>query len=88
MGLRVGDLFGPQKSYEGFGEQKSLGKRAIPIGIELLNPDTVRLLEGSIDSNELGSDGHHMLLSLKAQATLGLVKDVADSTCFAKSWQK
>ena len=45
-------------------------------------------VEGDIKSNELDkSDDSYMLLSLQAQATLGLVKDTQDGTCYLKEYK-
>ena len=83
MGLTLGELTGPQKCYSGVGSQKSKGKRNLALAIELDRP-LDNIMQGSISSNELGGDGFYMLLSLKAQATLGLVGDVEAGTCLVK----
>ena len=38
MGLSLGELTGPPKSYSGIGSQKSKGKRSIALAIELDRP--------------------------------------------------
>ena len=89
MGLMIGDLYGPVKSYAGIGSAKTRGKRKIPIAIELLQPKNPRdrVVQGEVSSNELNVPGFYMLLSLHAQGTLGMVKDVAAGTCFMKDQQ-
>ena len=64
-----------------------MGRRQIPFGLKL--PDG-KVIRGVLWSNELD---HHpdrndriLLLSLKAQATLGLVKDVRQGNCVLKDY--
>ena len=79
----LGRLENDTTSYNGLGKQDSKGRRKCPFGVLLRNG---KHAEGTVMSNELAKDDHFMLLSLQAQATLGLVKDVADGTCFMKSY--
>ena len=74
-GKELSPLVGEAKHYTGIGGCRATGRRSIPFGSAL--PDGSSL---SIGTERI------MLLSIKAQATLGLVKDTRAGTCFLKDY--
>ena len=91
--MKFGELTGDPKVFEGLGHGRTRGKRECRIGIEGytklkhmyhddLDPDTV--IRSVIRSHELESGNNLMLLSLNAQETMCLVKDVALGQCYMK----
>ena len=84
--MEFGSLTGEARRYEGLGGATSMGRRKCQIGLECqpLNMKPLVVLEGSIYSNELAKGDSLMLLSLSAQAALGLIKDVQAGTCYVK----
>ena len=78
---QLGPLVGPPKAYTGIGNRTSRGRRCIPFG---LKTEGGKFVEGDLKSNELADGDNALLLSLAAQATLGLVKDVETGRCFMK----
>ena len=72
------------KHYTGIGGCRATGRRSIPFGLALPDGSSVRAV---LMSNELSIGTERiMLLSIKAQATLGLVKDTRAGTCFLKDY--
>ena len=73
IGKSLSSITGGEKSYCGLGRSKSLGRRKIPWSV-VLSDET--FVGGSLSSNEMkNSYDLPLLLSLQAQATLGVVKD-------------
>ena len=70
------------KSFSGLGAtSRTLGKRKLPFCLEL--GDQGRTLAGVLDSHEVDTDAHNpLLISLFAQSTLGLVKDMRSCCCW------
>ena len=84
-GREVGELTGDVKRYKGVGAATTVGSRIIPWGVALFNGSYI---VGEIKSNELDKSGDlYMLLSLRAQGTLGIVKDVQTGTCYLKEYK-
>ena len=79
-GKEFSPLLGEAKHYTGIGGCRATGRRSIPFGLALPDCSSVRAV---LMSNELNIGTERiMLLSIKAQATLGLVKDTRAGTCF------
>ena len=74
-----------QRSYSGIGNKKSLGTRTVPWGMLYEHPtqDGIISAQGTIVSHEMEGTTP-LLISLHAQGTLGLVKDVQSGTCQMK----
>ena len=76
------------QTFAGIGDLKTttLGSMMFPVAIELVGGDDVteRALEGELESTELKEGNSHLLLSLHAQALMGLVKDMEAGTIYAK----
>jgi hypothetical protein len=87
-GMPFGKLEGEKRKFKGLGGVITSGKRKLTIGIEsvMLN-NTNQLNDGKLYSHEIRSGENPLLLSLAAQQTLGLVKDVDMGTCFWKAQQ-
>ena len=68
-----------QKSYSGIGATVAIGRRRIPFGLKLLPSNLI--VNGTFDSYELKDSKAPLLLSLQAQAHMGLIKNVRDGTC-------
>ena len=81
-----------EKTFVGIGDVKTttLGSRVFPVAIELVGDEgmTERALEGELESTELAQGKSHLLLSLHAQAMMGLVKDMEAGTIYAKHSKK
>ena len=71
---------GSTKSFAGLGSStKTLGKRNLPFCIQV-GEDS---LAGAMESHEVDTDAFNpLLVSLFAQAKLGLIKDMAQSRCY------
>ena len=83
-GKELSPLVGEAKHYTGIGRCRATGRRSIPFGLALPDGSSVRAV---LMSNELSIGTERiMLLSIKAQATLGLVKDTRAGTCFLKDY--
>ena len=83
-GKELSPLFGEGKHKTGIGGCRATGRRSIPFGLALPDGSSVRAV---LMSNELSIGTERiMLLSIKAQATLGLVKDTRAGTCFLKDY--
>ena len=83
-GKELSPLVGEAKHYTGIGGCRATGRRSIPFGLALPDGSSVRAV---LMSNELSIGTERiMLLSIKAQATLGLVKDTRAGTCFLKDY--
>jgi hypothetical protein len=76
------DVTGKPKKFTGIGSGKTRGKRTLPFCLRL--EESGGIVEGSLASHELGTGDGPLLLSLAAQATLGLVKNVRKGTCFVE----
>ena len=75
---------GKELHYTGIGGCRATGRRSIPFGLALPDCSSVRAV---LMSNDLSIGTERiMLLSIKAQATLGLVKDTRADTCFLKDY--
>ena len=83
-GKELSPLVGEAKHYTGIGGCRATGRRSIPFGLALPEGSSVRAV---LMSNEpsIGTE-RIMLLSIKARATLGLVKDTRSGTCFLKDY--
>ena len=92
-GMQFGECTGEPRTFKGLGDAKTLGKRPCYMGIEGYSeleelssddcsPDV--LMDTMVNSHELSEGDNLMLLSLAAQATMGLVKDVESGTCYMK----
>ena len=96
-GMEFGKLHGEPRSFKGLGSAKALGKRACYIafgGYQSITsprshndivPDVI--FDSTVHSHEIEKGDNLMLISLAAQGTLGLVKDVAAGTCYMKGEQ-
>ena len=80
------------RTFRGLGDQKTVGKRICHLGFEANTScgDVRRQIpnvwiNAKIQSHELEHGENLMLLSLAAQGTMGLVKDVEAGTCFMKN---
>ena len=83
-GKELSPLIGEAKHFSGIGGCRATGRRSIPFGSALPDGSSVRAV---LMSNELNIGTERiMLLSIKAQATLGLVKDTRAGTCFLKDY--
>ena len=83
-GKDLSPLVGEAKHYTSFGGCRATGRRSIPFGLALPDGSSVR---AELKSNELSIGTQRiMLLSIKAQATLGVVKDTRAGTCFLKDY--
>ena len=83
-GKELSPLVGEARHYTGIGGCRATGRRRIPFGLALPDGSSVR---AELKSNELCIGKQRiMLLSIKAQATLGLVKDTRAGTCFLKDY--
>ena len=91
--MQFGECTGEPRTFKGLGDAKTLGKRPCYIGIEGysmleelssddFSPDI--LMDAMVHSHELSEGDNLMLLSLAAQATMGVVKDVESGTCCMK----
>ena len=81
-GKELSPLVGEARHYKGIGGCRATRSRSIPFGLALPDGSSVR---AELKSNELGIGTERiMLLSIKAQATLGLVKNSRAGTCFLK----
>ena len=84
-GHKLGHLKEHSKTYKGIGAAKCPGSRTVPWCLSTKKGNTI---EGEIKSNELEkNDEVYMLLSLRAQASLGFVKDVEAGTCYLKGYK-
>ena len=84
LGLKYSKLTGPSREYEGLGANRTLGRREVPFSLKLLAAGD--LVTGGLKSNELTKGRTPLLLSLAAQATLGLQKDVRAGSCYLKDY--
>ena len=83
-GKELSPLVGEAKHYTSIGGCRATGRRSIPFGLALPDGSSVRAV---LMSNELSIGTERiMLLSIKAQATLGLVNDTRAGTCFLKDY--
>ena len=83
-GKELSPPVGEARHYTGIGGCRATGRRSIPFGLALPDGSSVRAV---LMSNELSIGTERiMLLSIKAQATLGLVKDTRAGTCFLKDY--
>ncbi len=73
-GFMVPLLTGTPKNYRGLGQLQTCGKRTVPWAIRLRDGT---IASGHLSSNEIPNSNQPLLLSIVAQGTLGLVKDVA-----------
>ena len=77
-GKQLSPLFGEARHYTG--RCRATGRRSITFGLALPDGSSVR---AELKSNELNIGTERiLLLSIQAQATLGLVKDTRAGTCF------
>ena len=67
-----------RKTYKGVGKTSTVGKRRFPMGVEL-SPSGLRV-PGTLASHELDQELTPLLLSLPAQAQLGIIKNVRAGT--------
>ena len=85
FGHKLGPPIEISKTYKGIGAAKCPGSRIVPWCLLTKKKNTI---EGEIKSNELEkNDEVYMLLSLRAQASLGFVKDVEARTCYLKEYE-
>ena len=83
-GKELSPPVGEARHYTGIGGCRATGRRSIPFGLALPDGSSVR---AELKSNELSIGTERiMLLSINAQATLGLVKDTRAGTCFLKDY--
>ena len=77
-----------ERSFEGIGEGRctTIGSRLIPIAIELSGGDVA--LDGEMESTELREGKSGLLLSLQAQALMGLVKDMETGSIWLKHQER
>ena len=82
FGLTFPWIDGSTKSFAGLGSStKTLGKRNIPFCIQV-GEDS---LAGAMESHEVDTEAFNpLLVSLFAQAKLGLIKDMAQSRCYIR----
>ena len=80
FGLTFPCIDGSTKSFAGLGSStKTLGKRNLPFCIQV-GEDS---LAGAMESHEVDTEAFNpLLVSLFAQAKLGLIKDMAQSRCY------
>ena len=82
---KPGDLAGQSRTYAGIGGCKTRGRREFDCHIGLPDNTVVR---ASLASHELvQGDDPIILLSLRVQSTLGLVRDVREGTCYMKDYK-
>ena len=81
-GKTMPKLAGESRRHSGIGGCSSTGRRGIPLGLALPDGSSVR---AELMSSELSkSDERILLLSIKVQATPGIVKDARDGSCYLK----
>ena len=84
LGYRVRWINRDPKTYKGVGQSRTVGKKCFPFAIELI-PTSLRV-PGTLTSHELKQEVTPLLLSLPAQARLGLCKDERDGTMTMKDY--
>ena len=83
--MTFGLLEGESRTFKGLGGAVALGRRRLTIGIESVGLDNITILDtGDLFSHEVATGENPLLLSLAAQQTLGLCKDVETGTCYSK----
>ena len=86
-GEELGAPAGEKRSYDGIGTCTTLGRRSIPFSLKLGKSGTA--VKAELMSNKLSKGAERLwLLSLKAQATLGICKDVRDGSCYMKDYKE